>query len=323
MLVVPRFPGVSGRKFDLLGFVCIAAGLVALLLAVSEGQIWGWSSYPVLILLAASVNLLLLFVIIEMEVEQPLLDVRVFRYWPFANSLILITILTVDLFAVLYYVPQFLQNGQGITPMNTGLVVLPQALAMIVVIPFSGRLYDRYGARWPAVAGLMLTATGIAMMVQINSDATRPEIVMWTTVLGAGAALCITPILTAGLSSLPNEITNFGSAYTTLFQRVSSALGLSALTALTAMLRAQEKADRSALLSGVGANINPQIAAMQQHGPGGLIGVWQQLNAEVFAESYSNTFLVIAALTVLGIPLAALLPSGARAREKTVGTVEF
>jgi ABC-type sulfate transport system permease component len=161
------------------------------------------------------------------------------------------------------------------------------------------------------------------MMVQINSDATRPEIVMWTTVLGAGAALCITPILTAGLSSLPNEITNFGSAYTTLFQRVSSALGLSALTALTAMLRAQEKADRSALLSGVGANINPQIAAMQQHGPGGLIGVWQQLNAEVFAESYSNTFLVIAALTVLGIPLAALLPSGARAREKTVGTVEF
>ncbi|HEY1969773.1 MAG TPA: DHA2 family efflux MFS transporter permease subunit, partial [Pseudonocardia sp.] len=53
MAVLPRFPGVAGRRFDLLGFLCIAAGLFALLLALSEGQQWGWTGYRVLILSAA------------------------------------------------------------------------------------------------------------------------------------------------------------------------------------------------------------------------------------------------------------------------------
>jgi EmrB/QacA subfamily drug resistance transporter len=322
VLVLPNFPGARGRKFDVPGFACIAAGLFALLLAVSEGQTWGWTSYPILILLAGSVNLLLLFIGIEMMVDQPLLDVRVFRSWPFINSLILITILTMGMFSVLYYVPQFLQNGQDITPMNTGLVVLPQAIAMAAIMPFAGRIYDRFGARWPGVVGLAVTAVGSWMMVKINVDATRIEIIEWTMIRAAGVAMSMMPIMTAGLSALPNEISNFGSAYNTLFQRVSSALGLSAMTALTTMHQAQSMADRSALLHAGGADIDPRVAALQQHGPGGLIGLWQRVQAEVLSQSYSDAFLVITVLSVLGIPLAFLLGSGRPERGEGAEPVE-
>ncbi|MBA2471848.1 MAG: hypothetical protein H0V41_06240, partial [Pseudonocardiales bacterium] len=93
--------------------VIVAGGLFALLLAMSEGESWGWYSYRVLGLIIYSVLSLALFVVIELEVDEPLLDIRIFRYWPFTNSLLLISVLSVVLLGVLFYVPQFLQVAQG------------------------------------------------------------------------------------------------------------------------------------------------------------------------------------------------------------------
>jgi len=216
----------------------------------------------------------------------------------------------------------FLQQGQQVTAWHAGLTVLPQAVVTVVMMPIAGRLYDRIGARWPAVAGLAVTAFGSWMMVTINIDATRPEIIGWTTVRAAGVAMSMMPIMTAGLSALPAQISNFGSAYNTLFQRVSSALGLSAMTALTTMQQAQGLADRSALLSSGGADVDPRIAAMQQRGPGGLIGLWQQTRAEVLSQAYSDAFLAITALTVVGIPLALRLRAGTPERGEGADPVE-
>ena len=74
-----------------------------------------------------------------------------FRYWPFTNSLLLISVLSIGLFTVLFYVPLFLQQAQGLGAFEAGLLLLPQALVMAVLMPIAGRLYDRIGPRWPAV----------------------------------------------------------------------------------------------------------------------------------------------------------------------------
>jgi predicted MFS family arabinose efflux permease len=132
--------------------VTIAGGLVCLLLALTEGQSWGWTSYRILILLTAGVLLLALFVIVELEVDAPLLDVTVFRHWPFTNSLLLVSVLSVGLFAVLFYIPLFLQQGKGLGAFDTGLLLLPQALVMAVLMPSAGILYDRFGPRWLAAS---------------------------------------------------------------------------------------------------------------------------------------------------------------------------
>jgi EmrB/QacA subfamily drug resistance transporter len=321
--ILPKFPAAAGRRFDLPGFLCIATGLFAVLLAVSEGQQWGWTGYRVLILTCVSINMLVLFVIIELHVEQPLLDVRVFRHWPFINSLLLIAILTAGMFAVLYYVPQFLQNGQNITPMNTGLTLLPRAVAMIVIMPFAGRVYDRIGARWPALIGLAICAAGNFLMVKFNADVSRPEIITWTTISAVGMALAMMPVMTAGLSSLPSSAMSAGSAFNTLAQRVSSALGLAALSALSTGLQAQQMADRSALLTSTGPNIDPRIAAMLQQGQPGLIPLWQQLQVEVLAQAYSNLFYVIGISTCIGVVLTLALRSGRPQRSEDAEPVEM
>jgi EmrB/QacA subfamily drug resistance transporter len=310
MAVLPRFPGAPGRRFDVLGFLCIAAGLFAVLLAVSEGQDWGWTSYPVLMLLAGSVSLLALFAVIELHVEQPLLDVRALRHWPFLNSLFLISILFVGLFAGFFYVPVFLQQGLGLTAWHTGLVVLPQAVVTVVMMPVAGRIYDRFGGRWPAVVGLTLNGVGTLLLTGLNADLPRPELAGWMMIRSAGIGLAMMPIMTSGISSLPPSVIGAGSTFNTLFQRVASALGLAALTAMATNQQAQQLAERSALPHGTGANAAPRILAMSHQGPAGLIPLWRQLHLEVQAQAYANIFLITGAAALVGAVSALWLRHG-------------
>jgi EmrB/QacA subfamily drug resistance transporter len=308
-LVLPRLPGRSSSTFDLPGFACAATGLFAILLAVSEGHQWGWTSYPVLILLAVAANLIVVFVIIERQVPEPLLDVRVFLRWPFTISIVLVSLLSIGLFAALYYVPLFLQNGQDITPMNTGLTVLPQAAAMMLIMPVAGRIYDRFGARWPAAIGVLLAGLGLGMMSGFNPDMTRGQIVAWTVVQASGLAIAFIPIMTAGLASLPTHLVDSGNAYTNLAQRFAGALGIAIFTAITAAWQAQDMADRSGLL-GHHAATNPAIQNLRQQGPGGLVPLWRETFVAAQAQSYSNAFLCLSAVTILSAFLAMLFSHG-------------
>src|SRR6201999_1010471 len=121
--------------------------------------------------------------------------VRVFGSSAFVRSLVLVIITYMGMFGVLYLWPQFLQNGQDLTPMNTGLVMLPQAAVMGVLMPFAGRIYDRIGARWPAIVGLCLITAATVMMIGVTADTPRPEIIVWMMIRAAGMGMCMMPIM--------------------------------------------------------------------------------------------------------------------------------
>ncbi|MDX6585427.1 MAG: hypothetical protein QOI10_4611 [Solirubrobacterales bacterium] len=322
MVVLPKFPATPGRRFDLPGFLCIGTACFALLLAVSEGQQWGWTSYPILILVAAGFDLLVLFVVIELQVKEPLLTLRTFTFRPFVISLLLMAIVYTGLFSSIYLVPQFLQNVQGITPWNTGLTVMPQALVMAVLTPFAGWLFDKIGARYLVMLGMTVNAIGNLMMVGINTDMSRPEIFVRLMISGAGLSLCFMPIMTGGMSSLPPGIASAGSAITTLVQRVTAAIGLAAITALTTVQQAQLFASRSALLQPAGTDVDPRIAQMQSQGPSGLIPLFTELRDKVTAQSYSNAFFIVGLCVLAAVPLAYFLPKS-RPTSGGAGPVEM
>lgn len=311
-LVLPRSPLGPRAPFDVPGFLAISSGLFALLLAASEGEDWGWTSYPVLILFTGAVLSLALFVVIELAVEHPLLDVRVFRYWQFTNSLLLLVVLMLGLMVMIFYVPVFLQQGQGLTALEAGLRVLPQALVMVVTMPIAGRLYDRIGPRWLAVGGMTLCSYGSYLLCGINPDMTGAEVIWWTCVRAAGMGLAMIPIMTSGIAGLPVSKAGIGSAWNNVARQVSGALGLAGLSAMATIEQGQLSADRSALLSAqtlVGHGIVPpgpvggNLAAMYALG--------ERTRLAVVAESYSDVFLVSAILLGLGVGLALMLRSGA------------
>jgi EmrB/QacA subfamily drug resistance transporter len=303
VVALPRFARAPTRPFDVWGFVTVASGLVALLLAFSEGQSWGWTSYRVLILIVGGALLLALFVTIELEVDHPLLNLRVFHSVAYSTSLIVMSVVMTGMFATLFYIPLFLQAGQGYQALDTGLLILPQALVMAVLMPISGRLYDKIGPRWLVVSGLLIAAFGSYLLAGINPDMTREEVVLWTCIRAAGVGMAMMSIMTGGLASLSPDLTNTGSAINTVVQRVSAALGLAALTAMATAQQAQLAQGRAELLQGT----NSQAAHLHLLQ---LFGLYRRTQVSVLADSYANLFLLTAAVTAIAAVGALFLRSG-------------
>jgi EmrB/QacA subfamily drug resistance transporter len=302
LILLPKLGATSTRPMDWWGFLTIGFGLFALLLAFSEGQSWGWTGYRVLILITAGLLSLALFVVIELESDAPLIDLRVFKIWAFTNSLLLISILMIGLNAILFYLPLFMQTTQGIQPLRTGLILLPEALAMALIMPFAGQLYDKFGPRWPAVIGLAIACWGGFLLCGINPNMTEGDVIFWTVVRAAGNGLAMMPIMTAGLAAIPPEYTSSGSPVNNIAQRVSGSLGLAVMTVLATNQQNQLMADRSALIT---ANSGlPEVQQLTQQGPAGLYGYYLQLQGQVTGQAYSDMFLVCAVLTVVGLVLA-------------------
>jgi EmrB/QacA subfamily drug resistance transporter len=309
MIVLAAVPAQKNRPLDVIGFLSIAGALFSVLLAFEEGPDWGWTGYRVLILFALAVNLFGVFVIRQLHVSVPLINLRIFARPQFTLSLVMISLFSVGLFAEFFYVPQFLQAVRGFSPMQAGLALMPQALMLVVLMPITGQLYDKIGSRWLAAIGMGLAGTGLLLLSDINVDMTLPRLTLGMVVMASGLGLGMMPVMTGGLATLPDDLSDSGGAFNTLVQRVSSALGLGILTAMVTANRAQFMADRSTLVHG-GANGNPQINLMEQQGPKGLLPVWQHLSGMVQAQAYGTAFFVAGCLTLVGVVLAMFLPSG-------------
>jgi EmrB/QacA subfamily drug resistance transporter len=325
---LPLPKGSKGKKFDFLGFAAIATGLFSLLLALSEGESWGWTSYPVLILFTIGTLCLALFVVIELEVDQPMLNVRIFKYWAFTNSLILIAVLSVGLFGVLFFIPLFLQQTQGLGAFDTGLLLLPQAVVMGVLMPFAGRIYDRFGPRLPAVIGLSILAIGTWMLRDLSVTSSWTDL-RWILMFRAiGMGLAMMPIMTGGISAVPPDQVSGASAFNNVTQRTAAAMGLAALTALLGSRQAQQLADTGGLMGlttgGTGAAGAGAAAASGSSASGAGGGMtsggmspmlehymtYTQAQASAFTTSLDNLMIVTSVLTAIGVVLALFLRNG-------------
>lgn len=308
MTLLPKFRATGRPKFDALGFVTIATGLFSMLLALSEGESWGWTSFKVVALICISVICLALFIVIELEVDQPLLDVRVFKSWPYTNSLLIISVLSIGLFTVLFYVPVFLQQAQGLGAFQAGVILLPQALVMAVFMPIAGRLYDAFGPKWPALIGLSICAVGTYLLHDLNVDTPHHTISLILMLRASGMGLAMMPIMTGGLAAVPPALVPSGSAFNNVVQRTAASLGLAILAAVLTTSSAQFMSDRSAL---VGSDVD-----LPSLGPGamgqfyGMYGTYRQTANQVFVLAIDNLMIIVTVVTLVGLALALFLRSG-------------
>jgi EmrB/QacA subfamily drug resistance transporter len=307
--VFPRLRPTSWPKLDLWGFITAGYGLFALLLAFSEGEDWGWTGYRVLILLASGLLSLALFVVIELEVDHPLIDLRILRTWSYSLSLILLAITMTALFTGLYFLPQFLQNVQGLTALDAGLTLLPSALVMTVLMPVAGRLYDAIGPRYPVVIGLLIIAFGSYLLAEMTSGTPRGDIILWTSVRNIGIGLAMMPMMTAGVSALTPALTSAGSAMNNVVQRVVGSVAVALFGAINIGAAAQITTDWGSLVQ-TGPQALPQLNQLQSQGPLGIYSVYQQLESAATTVTYANGFFISSMLCIVGAVLALMMRSG-------------
>ncbi|MBX5476566.1 MAG: multidrug efflux MFS transporter [Clostridia bacterium] len=239
MAVLPDIRGPRPKRVDWFGGLLAAAGLFALLFALSKGQSWGWRSEPIVLLFYASFVLLAAFVWWELRHPEPILPLGVLRHGAFSVSLLLGFVITVGLFSGLFYVPLFLQDIRGLSPLTTGLIMMPPALASGLMMPFAGALYDRVGPRPLIVTGIGLITYATWLLHHLSTDTPTRVIVGWMVVRGIGMGLTMMPAMTAGMSVVPEREVNAGSAIQNVIQRVGGSFGIAALTSVLLERQAQ------------------------------------------------------------------------------------
>ena len=221
-------------RLDLLSVPLSALGFGGLVFALSrlggapgglaQPQVWG----P----LAASGLLLGLFVwrqLALIRVDAPLLDLRAFRFPQFTLGVGLMMIAMLALFGAAILLPLYLQNIRGLSPLGTGLLLLPGGLLMGLLAPAVGRLYDRFGPRWLVTGGTALLTLVLWQLGGIDAATPVGWLLALHMVLSLGLALIFTPVFTSSLNPLPAQLYSHGSAILSSLQQVAGAAGTALL----------------------------------------------------------------------------------------------
>jgi EmrB/QacA subfamily drug resistance transporter len=245
--VLPVERGAEHASFDLAGAALSSIGLLGLLLALSEGQGWGWTSPPVLVLLLVFAACAIGFVIVETSRAHPMLDLSLFRIPQFAVGNIRTVAAFVGLFTATFLLPFFLENGAGFSALDAGLLLTPVPITQAIVAPFSGALSDRIGQRVPATLGIAVLVAGLVTLTELPTTFAVGDLVWRLVLVGFGMGMFVSPNSSAVLGSVPRP--RIGTASGTLAQmRIDGqALGIalsSAVVAIRLPVHAAELAQR-------------------------------------------------------------------------------
>lgn len=193
LLVVPEAPSRSGGRVDFLGAVLLGGTLVALLLPLSQGKSWGWTSVPTLGMLALSALLGLLFTAWQRRISYPLVDLNTFRRRPIALTNIASMLFGFALFASLIGTASYVQApeatgyGFGSSMVVGGLAMLPSGLAMLLLAPVAARLVTLRGAHQTLAIGAAIVGAGWLMRIVLTGSLT--QVILGSTVVGIGTGI--------------------------------------------------------------------------------------------------------------------------------------
>ncbi len=229
MFVIPESPIRSPGKIDWPGGVLLAGWLVALLVAVSEGSSWGWTSAATLGLLAASVVIAVTWIVVETRVAEPLVDMTMLRDRPVWTTNLSATLIGFGMFASFVLIPQFVEMptstgyGFGASVTQAGFFLLPLTVAMLLVGPVAGRLSVTVGSRVPLALGAFLSSLGWVLLALAHSSSW--EIYVVTFIMGLGIGLAFASMVNVIVESVRPDQTGVATGMNVIFRNVGGSLG--------------------------------------------------------------------------------------------------
>ena len=253
-----------GREVDYAGVATLTAALTALVLALIEGNSWGWGSTTILALLAGSVVMLAAFVLIETRVKAPMVEFPLFASRNFVGSNTVALIVTFAMLAQFFFLALYMQNMLGYSPLQAGVRFLPATLMIVAIAPIAGRLTDRIGARLPITVGLTLVSGALFWISRIDASTTYGDLWPSFVLMGIGMALVMSPMSTAAMNAVANAKAGIASGILSMNRMIGGSLGVAVIGAVF-QGAARSRLDSLLTGSGLTATQRSDIA----HGLGG------------------------------------------------------
>jgi EmrB/QacA subfamily drug resistance transporter len=226
----------TARRVDVPGTLAASSGLFALVYGLSNANTHGWGASLTMVMLAASVVLLAVFVAIERRVEHPLLPLRVVLDRNRGGSYAAVGIAGIGMFGVFLFLTYYLQQTLGFSPVSTGLAFLPMiGVVTVTATVATAKLLPLIGPRLPITVGMLVAAAGMVLLTGIGVDSTyAAHVLPALLVIGAGIGLVMAPAMNTATLGVASNDAGVASAMVNTMQQVGGSVGTALLSTLAA-----------------------------------------------------------------------------------------
>jgi EmrB/QacA subfamily drug resistance transporter len=292
--LAPRFLNESEShpgELDLPGAVTGTLGLLGVVYGLSRAGTQGWGDTITVASLVAGVLLLLVFGLIESRVKHPLLPFRIFQSRTRASSFVAMFLAPAAMFAMFYFLSQYIQNVMGYSPLQAGVAFLPFTVGIVVGAGLASNLVSRINPRYISGVGTLIAAGALYGFSTLPYDTSFPpsdltgsyvtDILPFIIMMAFGMGLTFVPVTLTAVHHLRSEESGIGSGVLNTAQQVGGALGLAVLATVATQTFTDRGKEFAAAAAG-GPQLSPEQAeAFQQ--------IAQQ---QIFTEGSTNAFLV-------------------------------
>ncbi len=241
----------KGQRLDVAGLATLVPGLVALVLALMQSNAWGWGSPLTIGLLIAGAIFLVGFVAVERRASQPLVELALFRIRNFVGSSVTLFCIQFGLIGLTVFGAIYVQDLLGFSAIEAGLSLLPLTIPLLLVAPFSGRLYDRIGPRGLVGAGAAVVAAAFVWSGAVLGQFSYPWLVPGYVAMGVGIGLVMGPANTDALNSAGRALRGQASGVVQTVRQVGGTVGLAMMGTIVVNVDRHRIAD---FLLGAGAS---------------------------------------------------------------------
>ena len=310
---------VARKNLDWAGIALMALAIGALQYVLEEGPSEDWfdSTRIVIGSYIAAVGLCA-FVIRELTATAPVVDLRMFRDPTFASGTFVAGIVFAMLMGSMFLLPVFTQELMKFSATQSGIVLLPRTIAMMIASPVVGRLYNQVRPAWLVAFGLLMTALGCWMQADINLMTSTGDLLWPLAITGIGFAFLFVPLTTAALSNIPRHELAGAAGVNSFVRQVGGSIGLSIFANLFSSYSSRASAGLAQNVSLLRPEIAAQVAGMRAsmiaHGFGpDLAGAMTQkaLAGRVLMQGtvlgFDKTFILQAIAFIVVIPLLLFL----------------
>ena len=217
-------------RLDLVGVAVVSTGLLGVVLGLVEGNSHGWTSTLVLTSLVVGTLALVGFAAWELRSDHPMLDIRLFRDRGFTSVNVTALLFSFGMFGAIFFLVQFLQTVQGLSPLAAGVRVLPWTAIPVLLAPVVGQLAEHWGGKPLVVTGLSLQAIGLAWLATVTTPTTPyADLVAPFVVCGVGMTLFFIPLASLVLGAVPRALEGVASGANAAFRELGGVLGIAVL----------------------------------------------------------------------------------------------
>jgi len=308
----------ASRTVDFAGVGAITLGLGSLVLALVEGNSWGWGSPGIIALFATAAIGLVTFFLVEHRVRAPMVEFGFFRSRTYLGANGVAFIVSFSMLAMFFFMALYMQNILGYGALEAGVRFLPSTVVIIFTAPLAGRLTDRIGAKIPIAVGLSLASLALYMQSRVTADTSYSYLLPWFSVMGLGMGLVMSPMSTAAMNSVQVAKAGVAGGILSMSRMVGGTFGVAAVGALFQQISDNRLQSR---LSDVPLTASQKTWFMDNVGSGAVKGKLSQLDPQTahqvgdalrntFVNSLSVSLKLSSAVAAVGVAVALMTIQG-------------